>query len=65
MVNNYLKKIAVEDVKDFEKYLFDYVESAHPDVCEAVRQKGELSKETEAELKDAVSECVEKYLAAK
>ena len=65
VVNNYLKKIAVEDVKEFEGELFDYVESAHPDVCSAIRSTGELSKETESELKEAISEFVEKYLKTK
>jgi len=65
VVNNYLKKIAVEDVKDFEHDLFDYVESAHPDVCGNIRSTGELSKETEAELKDALKEFVDKYLQIK
>ena len=65
VVNNYLKKIAVSDVKEFESELFTYVESAHPDVCSNLRSTGELSKETEAELKDAISEYVEKYLQTK
>ncbi|SDB11939.1 F-type H+-transporting ATPase subunit alpha [Ruminococcaceae bacterium FB2012] len=65
VVNNYLKKIAVEDVREFEGELFAYVDSAHPDVSANIRNTGELSKETEAELKDAVKEFVEKYLAAK
>ena len=65
VVNNYLKKIRVEDVKDFERDLFDYVDSAHPDVSGNIRSTGELSKETENELKEALGEFVEKYLAAK
>ncbi|MBR6872191.1 MAG: F0F1 ATP synthase subunit alpha [Ruminococcus sp.] len=65
VVNNYLKKIAVSDVSEFEKELFVYVESAHPDVCANIRSTGELSKETEAELKDAIKEFVEKYLQTK
>ncbi len=65
VVNNFLKKIKVEDVKDFENELFDYVESAHPDVCGNIRKTGELAKETENELKDALNEFVEKYLQTK
>ncbi|MBQ7187255.1 MAG: F0F1 ATP synthase subunit alpha [Ruminococcus sp.] len=65
VVNNYLKRIAVSDVKEFERELFEYVDSAHPDVSGNIRTTGELSKETEAELKDALNEFVEKYLAAK
>lgn len=65
VVNNYLKKIDVSDVKEFESGLFDYVESAHPDVCAAIRNSGELSKENEAELKDAINEYVEKFLQIK
>ncbi len=65
VVNNYLKKIEVEDVREFEKVLFDYVDSAHPDISAAIRQNGALSDENEAELKDAIKECVDKFLADK
>ena len=65
VVNNYLKNIEVSDVKEFEKTLFDYVDSAHPDVGTAIAQNGQLAGEVEAELKDAIKESVEKFLAAK
>ncbi|MBR1765322.1 MAG: F0F1 ATP synthase subunit alpha [Ruminococcus sp.] len=65
VVNNFLKRIAVEDVKEFERVLFDYVDSAHPDVSTAIAQTGALSEETEAELKDTIKECVDKFLADK
>ncbi len=62
VVNNYLKKIAVSDVHEFEGELFDYIESAHPDVCKNLRETGDLSKETESELKDGIKEFTDKFL---
>ena len=65
VVNNYLKDIAVEDIAEFQAELFDYVESAHPSVTGAIRETKDLSEETENELKDALNECVVKFLKTK
>ncbi|MBR1383572.1 MAG: F0F1 ATP synthase subunit alpha, partial [Ruminococcus sp.] len=65
VVNNYLKDIAVEDIAEFQAELFDYVESAHPSVTGAIRETGALSDETEQELKDALDECIGKFLKTK
>ena len=65
VVNNYLKDIKVEDIAEFQNELFDYVESAHPSVTGAIRETGDLSEETENELKEALDECVSKFLKTK
>ena len=65
VVNNYLKDIKVEDIAEFQAELFDYVESAHPSVTGNIRETGDLSKETEEELKQALSECIAKFLKTK
>ena len=65
VVNNYLKDIAVEDIAEFQAELFDYVESAHPSVTGAIRETKDLSEETENELKDALNECIGKFLKTK
>ena len=65
VVNNYLKDIAVEDIAEFQAELFDYVESAHPSVTGNIRETKELSEETEAELKQALDECIKRFLKNK
>ena len=65
VVNNYLKDIKVEDIAEFQGELFDYVESAHPSVTQAIRETKDLSAETEQELKEALDECVAKFLKTK
>ena len=65
VVNNYLKRIAVEDVTEFEKDLFDHIESAHPDISQSIRDTKELTKENEENLKEALNEFVEMFLKSK
>lgn len=65
VVNNYLKSIPVEDIKEFEKDLFDYIDSAHPDIVRSISDTKDLTKENEAELKEALNEYVEKFLRSR
>lgn len=65
VVNNYLKKIAVDDVAEFEKDLFDYVDSAYPDITKSIRDTNDLTKENEAQLKEALESFVDKFLKSK
>lgn len=65
VVNNYLKKIAVEDISEFEKDLFDYIDSAHPDITQSIRDTKDLTKENEENLKIALGLYVEKFLQSK
>ena len=65
VVNNYLKKIAAMDIAEFEKDLFEYVDSAHPDITQSIRETKDLTKENEEKLKEAINECVDKFLKSK
>ena len=65
VVNNFLKKIAVEDISEFEKDLFDYIDSAHPDITQSIRDTKDLTSENEERLKEALNEYVEKFLKSK
>ena len=44
VVNNYLKNIRVEDIAEFEKDLFVYIDETHPDIFSSIRETGELTK---------------------
>ncbi len=61
VVNNLLKDIAVEDIADFEKALFDYLTSAKYELIDAIRESGVLSPETEAGLREAIEHVKESF----
>ena len=65
VTNDYLKDIAVSDIREFEGELFSYVDNTYPKIVDSIAQTGELSPETEEMMKTAISECVEKYLSRK
>lgn len=52
----YLLDIAVEDILDFEKGLFTFIDTKYPNVPEAIRVEKELSEETEQQLIQAIEE---------
>ncbi len=58
----YLIDIAVEDVLAFEKGLFDYLDSKHPEIPAAIRDDKEIKEETEEQLKKAIEEFKESFL---
>lgn len=58
----YLLDIAVEDVLTFEKGLFDYLDSKHPEIPAAIRDDKEIKEETEEQLKKAIEEFKESFL---
>ena len=52
----YLLDIAVEDILNFEKGLFEFMDNRHPDVVAAIRDDKEIKEETEAKLIKAIEE---------
>ena len=58
----YLIDIPVEKILDFEKALFEYVDTKYPEVPEAIRTEKDISDETEAKLVKAIEECKADFL---
>ena len=58
----YLIDIPVEKILDFEKALFEYVDTKYPEVPEAIRTEKVISDETEAKLVKAIKECKADFL---
>ena len=58
----YLIDIPVEKILDFEKALFEYVDTKYPEVPEAIRTEKVISDETEAKLVNAIEECKADFL---
>ena len=52
----------VEKILDFEKALFEYVDTKYPEVPEAIRTEKVISDETEAKLVKAIEECKADFL---
>ena len=58
----YLIDIPVEKILNFEKALFEYVDTKYPEVPEAIRTEKVISDETEAKLVKAIEECKADFL---
>ena len=60
-VNHVLDDIEVEQVKDFEHKLFEFMDTQYPHVGKAIRTEGVISEETEKDLKEAVELCKKEF----
>ena len=59
-----LSELAVDRVRDFEQFLFEYLENHHADVLATIRDTGVLSEETEQALRDAVKSALVSFVGA-
>ena len=62
VVNNLLKEIPVDAVKSFEAELFEYLVATKESLLNSIKTSGALSPESEAELKEAIIYCKDKFL---
>ena len=62
-VNHVLDDIEVEQVKDFEHKLFEFMDTQYPQVGKAIRSEGVISDATDAQLKDALELCKKEFLS--
>ena len=65
VVNNLLKDVKIEDIKSFEEELFEYLSATKESLLETIRVSGVLTSESEAELRDAIIACRDKFLGLK
>ena len=63
VVNNMLSDVPVEKIGEMETYLFEYLVATRAELLAAIRESGELSADSEAALKEAISACKTKFLA--
>lgn len=61
VTNRFLRDIAVEDVKDFETGLLQYMKQNYPQIGQEIRETGDFSNETAGVLESAISEFKEKF----
>ena len=65
VTHDFLKDVEVRHVAEYEEGLYERMEAQHGDVLEAIRETGELSKETEAKLKAALEAYTVDFLKTK
>ena len=65
VTNNYLSDIAVEDIKDFEEGLFDYVETQRPEILASINETKDLTKENTDAIIDAIKTYKTKFIPKK
>ena len=65
VVNNYLKKIPVEHIREYEKDLFVHIDETRPEIFQSIRDTKELTPENEKALKELLSEFADKFMQTK
>ena len=64
VVNGFLKDVALDQVSEFEKQLFEYMDDYKADALEAIRTTGALDAATEQAIKDALTELTSRFASA-
>jgi F-type H+/Na+-transporting ATPase subunit alpha len=63
--NGYLDDLAVEDVRPFEKSLYEYVDSMNPGLLTTIETKKALDDAIKADMNKTLKEAKERFLAEK
>ncbi|MGN0703891.1 MAG: F0F1 ATP synthase subunit alpha [Lentihominibacter sp.] len=53
-INGYLTNVGVQNVKEFEKGFYDFMDTQYPDVGRSIRETGQLSDDAETNLKEGI-----------
>jgi len=64
VVNGYLNKISVEQIPEFERRLYEYMDTNHHDILTDIRTTGKLEPQTEEALKSAIGALLTDFTAA-
>ena len=65
VTHDFLKEVRVSDVAEYEAGLYERMEAQHSDVLNAIRESGQLSKETEEALRQALESYTRDFLSAR
>ncbi len=65
VIHNYLKAVALEDIDDYQSGLFTFMQNSYPQILNDITATGDLSKENDAKLGEAIAEFTEKFTAQK
>ena len=64
VVNGYLNTIPVEDIREFERQLFAYMNDYHYEALNSIRTSGALDEAAETAIKTALTELASKFVSA-
>ena len=56
VTRKYLLDVQVERIAEFEKGLYEFVETKYPEIYKAIRETGEINSETDALIQKAITE---------
>ena len=62
VVHDYLRDVDVELINEYETALYERMDAQHNDVLSAIRETGDLSKDTEEKLKAAIKSFTEDFI---
>ena len=65
VTHDFLKEVKVSDVAEYEAGLYERMEAQHSDVLNAIRESGQLSRETEEALRQALESYTRDFLSAR
>lgn len=60
-INNYLADLEIEQVKPFEKELYDFMDTHYPEVGKTIKATGKLDEEAEKQLQEGIKLCKESF----
>ena len=61
VTKGYLKDIAVSQIPEFEKRLYEFMDNRYMDVLEAIRESGKLEQDTEEKLQKALEQLLKEF----
>ena len=56
VTRKYLLDVPVERIAEFEKGLYEFVETKYPEIYKAIRETGEINSETDVLIQKAITE---------
>ena len=62
-INHYLDDVHVENVKAFEKKLYDFMDTHYEQVGKSIKESGVVSEEAEEQLKEAIEICKKEFIS--
>ena len=65
VTKDYLKDIAVEDIAQFERELFDFVETQRPEIIAGIKETKDLTPEIEQAIITAINDFKAKFVPSK
>lgn len=63
VINDYLKEINVKAINEFERDLFEYIDTIHPEIIKSIKETKDIVKETEEIMHGALKDFVKKFLS--